>query len=343
MGSSKKISVIVPVYNVEKYLRECLDSIINQTFKDIEIICVNDGSTDGSLEILEEYASKDDRIIIINQENQGLGKTRNYALSIVQGEYIAFVDSDDFIRPDAYEIVYNKFKETDVDIVLFDFATCKENGRLSKKHSLCKSKEQKLSYKLKNNSVFKLSDFKRKTFTDLTLYCWDKVYKTKFIKDNNIYFSTARFCEDQIFSISSYLLAKKILYINEHLYVYRTRESSLIHEPSKDIVSAFYNIDILKNFLIKNNLLESYQNEFENYMRRALHSQYQKLAKEKNEEFLQKCKDLLKPEEYQKFLKEMEPKLSLGQRIFSITNQRINGKKHKLLCILGFKKTFNVQ
>ena len=92
-----KISVIIPVYNVEKYLRECLDSLLNQTFKDIEIICVNDGSTDGSLNILNEYASKDSRFIIINQNNQGLSAARNNGLNVAKGDYVAFLDSDDYI------------------------------------------------------------------------------------------------------------------------------------------------------------------------------------------------------------------------------------------------------
>ena len=90
-----KVSVIIPVYNVEKYLKQCLDSVVNQTLKDIEIICVNDGSTDNSLEILEEYAQKDNRIIIISQENQGQSVARNIALEKATGEYVGFVDSDD--------------------------------------------------------------------------------------------------------------------------------------------------------------------------------------------------------------------------------------------------------
>ena len=97
-----KISVIVPVYNVEKYLKECLDSIINQTFKDIEIICVNNGSTDSSCEILNEYAKNDNRIKIINSENIGVGNARNLGLQAVTGEYISFVDSDDFLNTDTY-------------------------------------------------------------------------------------------------------------------------------------------------------------------------------------------------------------------------------------------------
>ena len=109
MGSSYymvKISIIVPVYNTEPYLEQCLDSIINQTLEDIEIICVNDGSTDNSLSVLEEYASKDNRIKIINQENEGPGFARNNGLKSVNGEYVLFVDSDDWIELNTCEALY---------------------------------------------------------------------------------------------------------------------------------------------------------------------------------------------------------------------------------------------
>ena len=103
-----KISVIVPVYNVEKYLRECLDSIVNQTLQDIEIICINDGSTDGSAVILEEYAAKDKRIKILNQENKGAGEARNAGINSAQGKYLAFIDGDDFYCTDFCEKMHNK-------------------------------------------------------------------------------------------------------------------------------------------------------------------------------------------------------------------------------------------
>ena len=112
-----KISVIVPVYNVELYLYQCLDSIINQTFKDIEIICINDGSTDNSGKVLEEYAQKDDRVKVLTQENQGQAVARNKGLDIAKGEYIYFVDSDDFIHPQTLEIMHSVAERTKCPIV----------------------------------------------------------------------------------------------------------------------------------------------------------------------------------------------------------------------------------
>ena len=117
--SQPQISVIIPVYNVEQYLSKCLESIINQTLQDIEIICINDGSTDNSLQILEEYAQKDSRMIVINQENQGVGVARNKGLEIARGDYIWFVDSDDYVERNGLDYVYEKSKENNADIVCF--------------------------------------------------------------------------------------------------------------------------------------------------------------------------------------------------------------------------------
>ena len=114
-----KISVIIPVYNVEKYLRECLNSVINQTMEDIEIICVNDGSTDGSLDILKEYANNDNRLKIVDKKNTGLGPSRNVGLDYISGEYVMFLDSDDMLRNNACEIAYEKIKESNSDILSF--------------------------------------------------------------------------------------------------------------------------------------------------------------------------------------------------------------------------------
>ena len=116
-----KISVIIPVYNVEKYLRECLDSVVNQTFRNLEILCINDGSTDGSPAILDEYARKDDRIRIINQENRGLAGARNTGLKYFTGEYLIFLDSDDYWELETCEKLLKKAESTGADMVQFRY------------------------------------------------------------------------------------------------------------------------------------------------------------------------------------------------------------------------------
>ena len=129
MRAYPKISVIVPIYNVEKYLEKCLGSIINQTYKNLEIICVNDGSTDNSLEILKKYSNQDSRIIIIDKKNGGLSSARNEGLKIATGEFIGFVDSDDYIESNTYEECILKFKEDiTIDMVCFSFKFVYENS-----------------------------------------------------------------------------------------------------------------------------------------------------------------------------------------------------------------------
>ena len=130
MTSNVKVSVIVPVYNVEKYLKDCLNSVINQTLEDIEIICVNDGSTDNSLAILEDYAKKDSRIKIINQKNKGLSGARNTGMKHVQGEYILFLDSDDWLKEDALSELYWSHLDDNLDMLFFQTVDYyEEDGR----------------------------------------------------------------------------------------------------------------------------------------------------------------------------------------------------------------------
>ena len=127
------VSVIIPVYNVEKYLEECLDSVCNQTLANIEIICVNDGSTDGSVDILNAYAEKDDRIKIISQSNQGLGASRNNGLKASSGKYILFLDSDDYIDLTSLEKLVDNIVSNDSDMVLFKFQNFDDNKNLHKR------------------------------------------------------------------------------------------------------------------------------------------------------------------------------------------------------------------
>lgn len=112
-----KISVLVPCCNVEKYLHQCIDSIVNQTFKDLEIICLNDGSTDGTLDILNDYASKDSRIIVVDKPNSGYGATMNMGLDMARGKYVGIIESDDYIEPEMFEILYNEAENNELDVV----------------------------------------------------------------------------------------------------------------------------------------------------------------------------------------------------------------------------------
>ncbi|MDR1925004.1 MAG: glycosyltransferase, partial [Planctomycetaceae bacterium] len=132
--TNPKVTVIIPVYNTELYLRECLESVVNQTFVELQVICVNDGSTDGSFLILQEYASRDDRFLLINLPNGGVSIARNTACEYARGEYILFIDSDDFIDLDAVRQLYARAKETGADVVQFDVQICYNKSHIIKRH-----------------------------------------------------------------------------------------------------------------------------------------------------------------------------------------------------------------
>ncbi len=330
-----KFSIIVPVYNVEKFLRESLDSIISQTLKDFEVICVNDGSTDNSLEILKEYANKDSRIKVISQENQGQGVARNNAIDIAQGKYLLFVDPDDFIESNTLEVLYNKFHETDVDIIQFDYATCKEDGTHKRVETFKKRLKKYFNYSIKNNQIFNWHKINKKNLEGMYLAIWNKAYKTSFIKEHHIKFAPTKTGEDNVFSISSNLLANKILYINKVFYFYRTRTGSAVNKASNDNFDVFENMKILKDFLVTNNLYEEYKSSFDGYVLFALSWHFSKISHEGSEKYLEICREILDQENYELFLHKTKGELSILERIFSIKNREINGVKIKYLTICG--------
>ncbi len=185
--SSPLISVIIPIYNVEKYLQRCLDSVLVQTLSNIEIICVNDGATDNSASILCEFAKKDSRIKIINQENQGLSVARNNGFAVALGTYIYFLDSDDFIHPQLFEITYNLASKENADIVAFDFIKCRD---FSKKYSYKKYDDiSKIGCKITTQNF---DFFKKKGSFKIVPSVWSKLFKKSIIKDlsfiPNVYF-----------------------------------------------------------------------------------------------------------------------------------------------------------
>ncbi len=200
-----KISVIIPVYNVEKYLKKCLDSLINQTFKDVEIICIDDGSTDNCLNILNDYAAQDDRIIVLHQENQGPGAARNNGLRIAKGEYISFVDPDDCVNIDFYKTLYKEAKESDSDIVKGVRADVYPDSVKTEKLKLIKDME----------------------FAPVFSSWWSCIYKSKIIKDNNLLFPAAYSFEDMAFLMLFITFAKTCSISKDAIYYHVHRTDSL--------------------------------------------------------------------------------------------------------------------
>jgi glycosyltransferase involved in cell wall biosynthesis len=232
-----KVSIIIPVYNVEKYLAECLDSAIGQTLRDIEIICVDDGSTDRSPEILDKYAKKDSRIVVIHQENVGPGQTRNVGINLAKGEYIAFLDSDDVMKLTLCEKTVQIADCENADMTYFLFWSS-HHERLSNFQRIIQS-----------GNGCQLSTL------DLIHNClvWSMLWKTNFIYDNNLTFPVDFFVgEDFFFIWQALVLEPKISFVSECLYVHRYVQSSLSkdfnHGYFKDTVTMYANIkEILLN------------------------------------------------------------------------------------------------
>lgn len=216
-----KVSIIVPVYNVEKYLRKCLDSLINQTLKEIEIICVNDGSKDNSPKILEEYAKKDNRIIVINQENAGLSVARNSGIDIAKGEYIGFVDSDDWVDLDFFEKLYYSATSNDTDIAVGGII--RVTG-IKKKKFLNFEKETITD---NTNLKFELCDVPEKS------YVWNKIYKTEKLKEIGLEFEKGIFYEDCIFTPQALFYLGKIVTVPNIYYYYLRRGNSTVKQRSE--------------------------------------------------------------------------------------------------------------
>ena len=230
-----KLSIIVPVYNVEKYLPKCLESLIKQTLKDIEIICVNDGSMDNSLAILKEFASKDSRIKIIDNQHQGVAKTRNTGIEQSTGEYIGFVDSDDYIDIDFFEKLYNSATKSNSDIAIASILKHK------KFFNIYNAKYTKEETAITIQDKIKLCEDKKHFF----FYAWNKIYHSGFIKENNIKFSEGQIYEDVMFAIKALYYSNKIISVYGTKYHYIEHENSLTKykdktgEKEHDLIKAY--------------------------------------------------------------------------------------------------------
>lgn len=228
------ISVIVPMYNVEQFLPRCVESIINQTHKNIEIILVDDESPDRSGEIAEEYAAKDSRIKVIHQKNKWLGGARNSGIKIATGKYIIFVDSDDYIRKDMCEILFKKMKQYQTDMIVFGL--CHVNGKGEKLFYSSSSIEDKCYYDEKaRNELFS----KVIATHSLNSACM-KIYKRSIFIDNEMYFNEEiRYAEDYEFCLRLFPYIHSFVYIKECLYYYVENENSIMHTQDKEIMNKF--------------------------------------------------------------------------------------------------------
>ena len=229
-----KVSIVIPVYNVEKYLRQCLDSVVNQTLKELEIICVNDGSKDSSPQILEEYAQKDPRIVIINKENSGYGNSMNRGFDAATGEYIGIIESDDYAELDMFENLYQTAKKDDLDVVksgFFYYYSIPEE----------RNEPAPVASKVMCRRVFcPVTDFKspmeQAEFFNIKPTIWSAIYKKDFIRGNNIRFheTPGASYQDASFNFKVWACAKRVRLVPEcYLHYRQDNEASSINSPGK--------------------------------------------------------------------------------------------------------------
>ena len=277
------VSIIVPIYNVEKYLRKCIDSILNQTLENIEVILVNDGSTDNSGKIIDEYKVRDSRVIAIHKENGGQSSARNIGLDIAKGKYIGFVDSDDWIDKDMYNQLVKKIEKSQSDICVCGRILYSENDTLLNKIEV---KNETIDFNKQSLGEYTVN----KLFYNHTVVVWNKIYKKDIIDTNKIRFKDVSYVgsEDALFNYSILCHVNKISSIDKvfynqlerngstsrsYKYGYITRMSNLIssmHEYSKDINKENIGNEILPSILLFYNQwsisqIKLYSNETERY------------------------------------------------------------------------------
>lgn len=220
---SGTISVVIPVYNVEKYLKECLDSVIGQTYQNLQIILVDDGSTDSSGSICDEYAQKDERIKVVHQKNQGAGAAKNTGLELVKGEYVSLIDSDDYISNTFYETMIKAMNQYRSDVAQCLFDNRFVDRAFKRKYYFLTSKTRRIGQK---QFLFEmLYDWKYAIFAN-------KVFKAELLGDAR--FPVGRKIDDEFFTYKLICNAKAVVNVNEHLYHYRMRQSSVMNDNSRD-------------------------------------------------------------------------------------------------------------
>ncbi|MBQ9314475.1 MAG: glycosyltransferase [Clostridia bacterium] len=228
MYQDAKISIIVPAYNVQNYITQCLDSLIHQTYRNLEIIVVNDGSKDDTLNIINEYAKNDNRIIIINQENQGLSESRNNAMNIATGEYIMFVDADDWVETNMCEICMSELKNEGADLVLFSYIREYEDNSILKSQFtsnriVFQQKEVKNLLERRIFGPYEAEELAYPEKLDSLSTAWGKLYQFETIKKYRFksFKEIGATCEDVFFNAEALGNVHKAVFIDEHFYHYR--------------------------------------------------------------------------------------------------------------------------
>lgn len=255
-----KVSVIIPVYNAQAYLCDCLDSIVRQTLRDIEIICIDDGSTDNSLAILEQYAAQDSRFRILRQENQGAGAARNHGLQYARGIFLSILDCDDFFEPDMLERGYWAGISGNADIVVLG---CDYYDDQSQAFSPCDYGINKSI--LPSKAVFSPRDVKRDVFKLFVGWSWDKLFRRSFVLRHQLQFQEQRTSNDLLFVFGALVLADRITVDSQICAHHRRCGGSLSVTREKSWMCFHYALTALREQMQKNGLYDRFEQDFKNY------------------------------------------------------------------------------
>ena len=251
-----KVSVIIPVYNEEDYLRECMDSVLAQTLREIEIICVDDGSADDSVRILEEYARRDPRVMLVKQKNRYAGMARNLGMSRASGKYLSFLDADDFFSPVFLEKMYETAENAGADVVI-----CNEKYYDSETGEM--SRREKWETMPENHSCFSADDLPDGLFQITNGWAWDKLFSADFIRRSGLKFSESRTANDGYFVYMAMAMAERIVKIEDHLAYHRFHHTnSLANTREASWHCGFQMLYDIQNGLQERNLYEKLEKTF---------------------------------------------------------------------------------
>ena len=276
---SVKISVVIPVYNAEKYLAQCLDSILGQSLSDFEVICVDDGSTDGSSRIIAGYAAHDERIRILSQTNSGAGVARNIGLAAAAGEYVLFLDADDWFEPRYFESAVGRIEADDADICICGYESFDNStGKI-----LASNWEKKKE--LLPAASFSPEEHAERVFQFIDGQVWDKLYRRSFLERSGIKFPALRAAEDTAFAYRTFLLAKRITALPQVMVHYRLNRAGSVSRSFTDNMSApFDSFEIIYDFLLERDLMLRYERSFKNWAMEYLVWQVNNMQDEKIQE-----------------------------------------------------------
>lgn len=271
------VSVIMPVYNAEKYLYQCLNSLKEQTLKNIEIICVDDGSTDKSLNILKQFADIDKRFIILRQKNLGAAVARNNGIDISKGRYLIFLDSDDYFNTELLEKSLVQAQNFNADIVIFKALAFNTNTNKTR----CLN-DRISEYQQFYNKTFSVKDIPNDIFNSFLIAPWNKLYSKNFIKHNNLYFQNLKRSNDLFFTTSALAKAERMILLDEVLTYYRTGTKTNLQAGNAKTPFEFYKaLKKLREFLVVENLYKLTQ---KSYIKLALETSFYNINSIKNKE-----------------------------------------------------------